>query len=78
MTRILFLDGPHPMQSIIESTMRRCPQFSGCEFAFRTTKHALHIRGQVKTYYEKQLAQETIRAVLGDHKIVNELVVVPE
>lgn len=43
-----------------------------CEIRDRT----LIIRGQVSSYYLKQLAQETVRSLAGESKIVNRLEVV--
>lgn len=40
-----------------------------CEMRDRT----LIIRGQVSSYYLKQLAQETVRSLAGESKIVNRL-----
>jgi hypothetical protein len=36
------------------------------------------IHGQVSSYYLKQLAQETLRPVLGGRKLVNQVLVVRE
>jgi hypothetical protein len=36
------------------------------------------ITGQVSSYYLKQMAQETVRPVLGDRTLLNRVVVSPE
>ena len=38
----------------------------------------LHIRGRTRSFYQKQLAQETVRGVEGVLQVVNEIEVEPQ
>jgi hypothetical protein len=39
------------------------------------TEHTVVIYGVVSSYYQKQLAQETIKPLLGDRKLLNRVTV---
>lgn len=55
--------------------LRRCPYPSvrslDCEFE----RGVLRLRGQLSSYYQKQIAQETVAGLSGVEEVVNEVVV---
>ena len=51
------------------------PHFSKRNLHFQTEHGRVTLRGSVRSYFQKQMAQEALRHVEGVHQIHNELVV---
>lgn len=43
----------------------------------RAKNGVVHLRGRVRSYYHKQVAQTAAASVLGDRQLVNEIRVIP-
>ena len=55
--------------------LRRSPYWPLRSLACEFDHGALRLRGRLSSYYQKQLAQETVLAVCGVAQVVNEVVV---
>ena len=53
--------------------LSRNPYLSGRTLRFETEQGRVTLRGQVHTYFQKQMAQEALRHVEGVEEIQNEL-----
>ena len=74
------LDTPHPLFPLSQRLEQVLMQLS--VFGQRRVHAELHaddvvLKGVVRSYYHKQLAQETVRAVPGVKSIRNEIIVAP-
>jgi len=58
--------------------LRESPILALRRLSLEETDSAVIIRGNVATYYLKQLAQETLRPVLPDRRLVNRVAVVED
>ena len=60
----------------VDSAITTSPYLSGRELRFETDGGRVTLQGIVKTYFQKQMAQEVVRRVAGVERIDNHLVVV--
>ncbi len=60
----------------IYTTLARSPQFAGRYFRIEMSEDAVVLKGIVRSYYHKQLAQETLRPLTGRLRVQNELQVI--
>ena len=56
--------------------LRSCQNFELKRLLCEVENEAIILRGQVSSYYLKQLAQESVRSLAGFHRLVNRLEVV--
>ena len=64
------------LRDIVESVLARSTNFSGKNLRFEVHEDGLVLRGVVRSYYHKQLAQESLKAISGIPRIRNEIEVV--
>jgi hypothetical protein len=64
------------LRHLIESVISRSSFLSGRNLRFEVHEDAVVLRGVVRSYYQKQLAQESLRNIEGLAKINNEIEVV--
>jgi osmotically-inducible protein OsmY len=77
------LEGGHIMVETrlndrVLSALKRSPYLAGRNLRFETEHGRITLRGVVHSYFQKQMAQETVRHIEGIHEILNELEVVPD
>lgn len=73
MSQHYIVDGPHSLDDLLQSAIARCPQFFGRNVQVDVEPEAVVIRGVVGSYYHKQLAQESLRPLVGKTQIHNRL-----
>jgi osmotically-inducible protein OsmY len=59
--------------SAVIARLQQSPYRRVRHLSCRMTEGALVLHGRVATYYEKQLAQETVRNIRGIRQIVNKI-----
>jgi hypothetical protein len=64
------------LKDIVESALARSAVLSGRNLRFEVHEDGVVLRGVVRSYYQKQLAQESLRSISGVSRITNELEVV--
>lgn len=57
----------------VHLALARTPLFSKHRFNVELQEGHVTLRGIVRTYYQKQLAQESVRSVAGVDRVLNEL-----
>lgn len=57
----------------LEQAIRHNPHFNGRTLRFETEEGKVILKGQVRTYFQKQMAQESVRQVAGVEEIRNDL-----
>ena len=62
-----------PLDDRVLTALERNPHFSGRTLRFETESGRVTLRGTVRTYFQKQMAQEAVRRVDGVDEICNEL-----
>ncbi len=63
------------LDSRVESALRRNPHLTGRNLRFETSQGRVTLHGEVQSFYQKQMAQETLRRIEGIEAIENQLVV---
>lgn len=63
----------HALDDQVHSALRRNPHLLGRSLRFETESGRVTLRGVVRSYFQKQMAQEALRHVEGIHEIYNEL-----
>jgi len=61
------------LEDKVLSALERNPHVSGRSLRFETESGRVTLRGVVRSYFQKQMAQEAIRRVDGVDEICNEL-----
>jgi hypothetical protein len=61
---------------IVESALARSSYLSGRNLRFEVHEDGVVLRGVVRSYYQKQLAQESLKSIAGLPRIQNEIEVV--
>lgn len=64
------------LRNLVESALSRHMYLSGRNLRFEMQQDALVLRGVVRSYYHKQLAQESLKSIDGVGRIRNEIEVV--
>lgn len=67
---------PHNLREIVQCTLARSSYFSGRDLRVEVDRDEVVLMGVVGTYYQKQMAQETIRVIDGVATVHNELEVI--
>ena len=62
-----------PLDDKVFTALERNPHLHGRKLCFETERGRVTLRGQVRSYYQKQMAQEAIRHLDGVDEIYNEL-----
>ncbi len=76
MAQKLIHDRPHDLRDLIQSALARNPSLTTRNVRFELHEEDVVLRGIVRTYYQKQLAQESLRSIDGINRVRNELEVV--
>ena len=66
----------YELRDIVEAALARSVHLSGRNLRFEVHEDGLVLRGVVRSYYHKQLAQESLKAISGLPQIRNEIEVV--
>ncbi len=59
----------------VDSAITTSPYLAGRQLRFETDGGRVILQGVVKTYFQKQMAQEVVRRVAGVERIDNQLLV---
>ena len=62
-----------PLDDRVLTALERNPYVTQRNLRFETNQGRVVLRGVVGTYFQKQMAQESLRKVDGIHEIANEL-----
>jgi osmotically-inducible protein OsmY len=57
----------------IDAAIQTCPYFQGKKLRIEAADGRIVLKGNVSSYFQKQMAQETVRRVQGVHQIENDL-----
>lgn len=71
-----YCDQPHDLRELVQSALARSFHFAGRGIQVAIDGDTVVLRGTVRTYYQKQIAQESVRLVQGISRIRNELEVI--
>lgn len=66
----------HDLQHRVHFVLSRNPYVANREISYRIVDEDVVLTGSVRTYYQKQMAQESLRNLGGVRRIYNELTVV--
>jgi osmotically-inducible protein OsmY len=69
------MQAPKSLAERIDSAITTSPYLAGRKLRFETDGGRVTLQGNVKTYFQKQMAQEAVRRVAGVECIDNNLVV---
>lgn len=64
------------LREIVATTLSRSSYLAGKNLRFEVHEDGVVLRGIVRSYYQKQLAQESVRTIDGVSRITNEIEVV--
>ena len=59
----------------VTQALKSSPHLAGHELRPKTRDGHVVLHGSVRTFFQKQMAQEAIRRIDGVHRIANELIV---
>lgn len=76
MSALHFTDRPHTLNDQICHALEGHPHLAGRRVSYHLRDEEVVLTGSVQTYFQKQMAQETLRKIDGIRRIVNELEVV--
>ncbi len=76
MTQQHFSDRPHTLCDLVYSTLCRNPYLTGRNVRIQVVDDSVVLSGVVNSYYQKQMAQESLRQVQGLGQVRNEIQVV--
>lgn len=76
MVQQLHFDQPHQLKETIHNYLAGNPFIISRSLAVNVNDNEITLEGYVPTYYQKQLAQESIRNINGVEKIQNKLEVI--
>jgi osmotically-inducible protein OsmY len=62
-----------PLDDRVCTALDRNPYLGARTLRFETAEGRVTLRGVVRSYFQKQMAQESLRHVDGIHEIANEL-----
>lgn len=68
-----YLDGSHDRAEVIKTALSRNSMLHGRNVHFEFEEQDLVLQGVVRSYYEKQVAQEVLRGIDGIRRIRNEI-----
>lgn len=64
----------HPLDERVLHTLRRSP-WVGRQIHVEMVEGAVILRGSVRSYFHKQMAQESLLPLIGGSRVLNKLVV---
>ncbi len=62
-----------PLEDRVLTALERNPHVARRNLRFETSEGRVTLRGVVRSYFQKQMAQEALRHIDGVHEIANEL-----
>jgi osmotically-inducible protein OsmY len=62
-----------PLDSLIQAALVQNPFLNGRKLRIETSDGRVTLHGTVRSYYHKQMAQESLRSIAGDAEIENRL-----
>jgi osmotically-inducible protein OsmY len=65
------LSDPDPLADRVDSALETSPYLSRCLMRFETNEGRVVLRGKVTSYFQKQMAQETVRRLDGVEAVDN-------
>ena len=65
----------HDLQHRVNFVLKNCPYLVRRDIQCEIIDQDVVLKGSVRTYYEKQMAQEALRKVTGVRSVLNELTV---
>lgn len=65
-----------PLDDQVQSALLRNPHTARRTWRFEAAHGRVTLRGHVRSYFQKQMAQEAVRRVAGVVEVLNELVVI--
>jgi osmotically-inducible protein OsmY len=65
-----------PLDDKVRAALEQNPHLAGRSLRFEAEGGRVTLRGTVRSYYQKQMAQEALREVVGGAEIYNEIEVV--
>ncbi len=68
-----YADQPHQLKEIVQSAINRNGYFAFSRVSADIQDDNIVLTGTVETYYQKQLAQETVRKIAGTTLINNQI-----
>ncbi len=69
------LSSPSALAERVDTALELCPYCLRDGMDFETEEGLVVLRGEVQTYYQKQMVQETVRRLDGVDQIENHLIV---
>jgi osmotically-inducible protein OsmY len=66
----------HDLLEMVETTLARTLCLAGRNLRFEIHEDGVVLRGTVRSYYQKQLAQESLKSISGVNRIHNEIEVI--
>ena len=76
MSAVHFVQPGHSLEDRVCHALSRQTQFIGRRVEYRIESQQVILTGTVQTFFQKQMAQESLRRVEGIDRIVNQLEVV--
>ena len=76
MSALYLVDGPHSLNDRVWYALQRQPHLPRRAIRFDVIDQDVVLSGAVRSYYQKQMAQESLRTIPGIRRIVNDLEVV--
>jgi len=73
---IRYHESGHTLEQLVHSALARNTHVRGRNLDIEVTDDAVVLKGVVGTYYQKQIAQESIRSIDGVNSIRNEIEVI--
>lgn len=64
----------HTLSDLVLHALRRSP-WVGRQVSVEVVDGSIVLRGAVRSYFQKQMAQESLMGIAGKSRVVNELVV---
>lgn len=78
MTQHISIDSAHQLNDLVKLAISNSILESHQEIQFEIDQEQVLLTGTVSSYYQKQLAQESVSRVIGIRQIHNRLLVVPK
>ena len=67
---------PFGLQELVGSALARTSYLAGKNLRFEVHEEDVVLHGVVRSYYQKQLVQESLKSIQGLHRIMNQIEVV--
>ena len=67
------MNGDTQLHFNVNKALKRNPYISGSKLSFEAVQGRVVLRGSVPSFFQKQMAQESLRSVEGIDEILNEL-----